>query len=673
MKNNFLKRMGERFKRKSKRFIIAGSIASVAAILVVAGITINYLYFEKTYEYPVSPVRLKSAFSFVFLGHKPAFYYLDMEKNGKDYRLRKGDIFDVTYRDEFVVKDISTDVIFGRGVTLDVEGVGGQDDFRVMLRGIDLVDKIIMTHGKSMETATVDSGSITVKYRDEIIASLPMRVVIMPQDWLRYAKNTENQLTQIEYLKRAIAMNKNDTGVRKMLAAIYHRSGMIDKAIAQYNSVLALNPDDTAALTELLKCYISTKENSKAIKTGMKLLKLNPRDAAAFANIAYTYSNTGAWEKAIVNYKEALRLKPDDIPVRFKLGEAYEKTKDLKNAIEQYRLILTKAGETEHVKIALAGAYLKAGNYDDSIRLYKGIIAKEPRNAAAYANLGLAYSGKGQWKEEVENYKKAISLNPKDIVVRFNLAVAYEKRNQNKEASQEYHIVLKMNPGDPEAFARLADIEFKNKRYSESVKLYEKIAKSSPRKAFIYANLGFAYGELKKLKQSSENYEKAIKYGIKDLQIHYNLAYTYDKLGRKKEAIQEYEKYASSHPTMDILDILADYYMKEKRYENAIRIYKKMTALNPKRASAYSSLGYVYSLKNDIDREIEYYKISLRYDAEDDNVYLNLGAAYEKKGMYGDALKAYSSAYELNPDSGIAAKKIPALKIKILQQKYRES
>jgi len=84
------------------------------------------------HNYPVSFMRLKNTFSFVFLGGKPGFYYLDVEKNGKDYRLRKGDAFDVSYRDEFVVKEIATDVFSGRGVTVHVDGLHGEDHFRVM-------------------------------------------------------------------------------------------------------------------------------------------------------------------------------------------------------------------------------------------------------------------------------------------------------------------------------------------------------------------------------------------------------------------------------------------------------------------------------------------------------------------------------------------------------------
>ena len=447
MESSFIRRKWESLTRPGKGLLIAGIAGFGATMLVLAWIIATYAFAEKMHKYPVSLMRLKNTFSFVFLGGKPDFYYLDVEKNGKDYRLRKGDVLDISYRDEFVVKDIATDVFSGRDVTVQVDGLAGTEHFRVMLRGIDLVDKVIMAHGRGVRDEAADAGSIAVKYNGEVIASIPMRVVIMPQDWLRYAKNSENQQAQIEYLKRAIDMNKNDVGVRKMLAAIYEQAGITDKAIAQYNDILSLKPDDAGALAGLLKCYIKTRDYDKAIKTGMRLLKINPRDASAFANVAYAYGNTGAWGKAVTNYKESLQLNPDDTLVRFRLGEAYERANDLKNAVEQYKIILTKARETEQVKIALAGAYLRTGNYDESIRLYKEIVAKQPRNASAYANLGLAYGGKGQWKEEIENYKKAISLNPKDPVVHYNLASAYEKRNQDQEASREYQAVLKINPG----------------------------------------------------------------------------------------------------------------------------------------------------------------------------------------------------------------------------------
>lgn len=661
-------------KPRRKRGVAPGIIVLIALVLFTSGVMANYFWPEEVRDLYFIASRLKNTFSFIFLGHPPQFYYLEIEKNGKDSRLTKSEAFVVSYRDEFVIKDISTDALFSSKISADVEGIGRENDFKVLLKGIDLVDKVIMTGKGAQGDTAVPDYRINVKYDNKIIAAIPLQVNITPQDWLRYARSTENQRVQIEYLKRAIAMNKEDTGVRKMLAGLYLRQGETGEAITQYRDILTLKPDDLTTLTELSKCYMKEKEYNMVIKTCRDVIRKNngPEDASAFANMAFAYSQLGDWRKAVVNYRESLRLNPNDLLVRYKLGEAYEKTGKINEAAGEYRFILTKSPDMNYAMIALADLSLKIGNYDEAIKWYKEIIRRQPRNASAFANIGLAYGGKGLLKEEIESYQRAIALNLKEPVVHFNLAAAYEKGKRNQEATAEYQKFLKMIPGDPDALERIADIDFNGKRYDQAIRYYEKIVKNSKRKADIYANLGFAYGELKRYRQSCENYEKAIRYGNKDPHLHYNLAFTYDKLGRKKEAISEYEKFAASRPTVDVLNILSGYYIEEKLYDNAIRIYKKMINLTPRKADVYSNLGYVYGLTGDVNKEIEYYKTAIRYDREDDATYLNLGAAYEKKGMYQEALTAYTRTYELNPASGKAARKIPQIRIKMLQQKYQE-
>jgi pentatricopeptide repeat protein len=132
-----------------------------------------------------------------------------------------------------------------------------------------------------------------------------------------------------------------------------------------------------------------------------------------------------------------------------------------------------------------------------------------------------------------------------------------------------------------------------------------------------------------------------------------------------------YEKLAATNPTPDILNILADAYMKEKSYDKAIRVYRKLVELNPKKASNYSSLAFAYGMKGDLDRQIEYYRLALKYDPEDAETHANLGAAYEKKGLYAEALKAYTTSYELNPEATQVGRKIPQMKIRIMQQKQK--
>jgi len=62
----------------------------------------------------------------------------------------------------------------------------------------------------------------------------------------------------------------------------------------------------------------------------------------------------------------------------------------------------------------------------------------------------------------------------------------------------------------------------------------------------------------------------------------------------------------------------------------------------------------------------------LKYDSDDAEIYDNLGEAYEKKGLYVQALESYRKAYALNPESPMASERIPRLKIKLLQEKNQK-
>jgi tetratricopeptide (TPR) repeat protein len=616
--------------------------------------------------------RMKNTFSFAVLRNQPHFYALMGEKNGQDLRLTAKDTVELTYRDEFVIKKIESDAFFERGITVDVDGLGRRNVMKQLIRGIELVDRVIGQNQAVRETQPYTNITMNIRYNDQVIAVLPIRVRITPQDWLRYARSSDNRKHQIEYLRRAAGMNREDVSVRKMLAALYLKESMTDEAIDLYQQVIHLKPSDSSALRELSLCYLHKRDSANAIRVATQAIKADPTDAAALAALAMAYGLSGNWKQAVANYRESHKLAPNDAVVQFKLGEAYERIGNVAQAMEEYRSVLAKKPDLPSAMIALADASLKAGNYDESIRWYREIIRRQPSNAAAYANIGLAYGGRNLRREEIENYRSALKLNPHDTITRFNLAVAYEKENQDQNAQEEYLQVLKQRPGDLDAASRLANIYFNHKRYDQAIRIYERIVKGSPKKASIYANLGFAYGELKKYKSSAENYEKALSSGNKDPQVRYNLAATYDKLKRTNQSINAYEKLAAVQPTVEILNILAQHYVSEKHYEKAIQTYRKLINLEPRKATHYINLGQIYGLMGDVDKEIIAYKSALKKDAEDDGAHLNLGVAYEKKALYQEALEAYSRAYELNPDLENAARRIARLKIRIIEQKHKD-
>jgi len=232
--------------------------------------------------------------------------------------------------------------------------------------------------------------------------------------------------------------------------------------------------------------------------------------------------------------------------------------------------------------------------------------------------------------------------------------------------------VLTARPDNADALNRLSNIYFQEKRYRDAVVFFNKLKKSSPKNAAVYAHTGFAYGELKQYKEASWNYAKAIELGSKDTQVRYNLATVFRKMGREKDAIREYEKVAAVSPSIEVLTILGDYYVRTRNYDGAIKTYKKLTGMEGGKAAGYSGLGRVSELKGQTDQAIENYRTALQHGKKDEQTYLQLAKAYEKKGKSREALEAYTSAYNINPDSGEAADGIRRMKVSEIQKKLKE-
>lgn len=76
-------------------------------------------------------------------------------------------------------------------------------------------------------------GQIRVAYGGKLLATMPVRIRIMPQDWLRYAKASDNRNKRIAYLKRAAAANPQDLVLRRTLGEIYRHAGCFSEAITR--------------------------------------------------------------------------------------------------------------------------------------------------------------------------------------------------------------------------------------------------------------------------------------------------------------------------------------------------------------------------------------------------------------------------------------------------------
>ena len=399
-----IQRLDEREEKKKRRIPIERIL--IFSVILIAAFAFLYYFYPRTIRtFSDQVLRVKNTFCYYVLKEKPHFYYLEMEKNGKNIRVAANEMLELTYRDEFVVKSVVSDDLLGKYTTVIVEGLSkGDNDIGVLLRGVDLVNKIMKSGSMPQDSTAITDYKIRVNYQNEMIATVGLKIEIMPQDWLRFAKDSGNIKEQIEYLKKAIALNKQDIGVRQILAGIYLRQGRLDDAISQYKDILEIKPDDTTALAELAKCYIKKDEFDRAIEVSKKMVKISPQEAEVYISLGLALAGKGLWDKAIENYREAVRLEPENYPLRFKLGEAYTKKKMTSLAIEQYKYVAehSKEKEKDAALIALGDVYLNSKNMIRPLSIIRKLSKinpiRPPRTPILLRLMPAAVKGRKNWK-----------------------------------------------------------------------------------------------------------------------------------------------------------------------------------------------------------------------------------------------------------------------------------
>ncbi|MCX7877194.1 MAG: tetratricopeptide repeat protein [Ignavibacteria bacterium] len=145
------------------------------------------------------------------------------------------------------------------------------------------------------------------------------------------------------------------------------------------------------------------------------------------------------------------------------------------------------------------------------------------------------------------------------------------------------------------------------------------------------------------------------------------IAYRLQMQGKYEEAIKNYNLSIQLHPTAEAHTFLGWAYSFLGDYEKAIEECRKAIEIDPEYGNPYNDIGsYLIELGNP-DEAITWLELALkagRYDSVH-YAHLNLGRAYELKGLWFEALEEYKKVIEIKPDYELAKKLYYALQGKL--------
>lgn len=378
----------------------------------------------------------------------------------------------------------------------------------------------------------------------------------------------------------------------------YIQRGQIDKAIEEYEKVLRIDPKDYKLRQKLGDLYLRKGKKNEAINQ--------------YLNVADVYIKDGFYLKAIAIYRQILRTDPSKLDIYEKLADLYKKQGLIVDAVAQLR--------------SLAEIYEKQKNLSEAISTWEKIISFDPDNILYRGKIVEFYLKQGLASRAAEKLQQSID---------------YLK---SKNRVEDVERLLSHFPGiveeDKELSLKIAYSLYESGKYKDAIDKLDSLIKQNSKNPDLYSLKGYCYFNLGNTSLSRSCFESAIKLNPNHIEAKKGLAKVFSKekdfislivvieeiftilkaekaYDNLKNILDSYYPYLPEEEKIlklyielakewnnhslhiEYLKKLGKLYTKNKRYEEADKVYKEILALDTYEESA---------IKYFEEREIENHK-----------------------------------------------------------------
>ena len=474
----------------------------------------------------------------------------------------------------------------------------------------------------------------------------------------------------------------NNLEAHKLLGRIYLRSlgdmqsgsnsgtnSVLKLAIEQYEQIVKIEPQNVDDHLLLGRLYRLNNDLQKAETEFKTAVKLQPDSEEAVTTLAYLYNEEGDTTRAV----QTLSSVPDagrSAKMYSALGYTYEQQKQYKEAINAYRRAIELDRDNLDAIRGLAENLMNDGQTDAALEQYKIIADANPEDAQTYLHMAEIYRKSGKFDLALENLKKAESMVQDSIEVPYNMAAVYQAQGRFDEAAQTLQDLLKKtekpdnsyNQGERNNRAvfleRLGTVYRDQGKYPEAVDVFRKmVALGDDNAVRGYQQIIDAYREAKQWPQATAAAKEAVQKLPNDRGLQMVYAAQLADTGQPDKALAEVQALLKGKPEdRDVYITLAQMNTRLKRWDDAQHALDKAEQLSTKpddKEYVYFLRGSSYERQKKYEQAEEMFRKVLASDPQNSMTLNYLGYMLADRGVKLDeALGLIKKAVELEPSNG---------------------
>ncbi|MEO8658141.1 MAG: tetratricopeptide repeat protein [Bryobacteraceae bacterium] len=260
----------------------------------------------------------------------------------------------------------------------------------------------------------------------------------------------------IEVYRKALK-GAPDPRLRRNLALAYYKSGALDAAIAEIQTLRVATPDDVSLTFLLADCHLRLGQFQKVIEL------LTPLEAAGRESKAVAYLlgmallRSGDLERSKA-YLERIQKGGDTAEARFVDAMVKFMGGDYPAAVQGFAKAIELNPDVPSLQSYYGQALLLTGDPDGAALAFRKELARDPNEFESNLKLGSILQFRKQLTEALPYLEQARRLRPPSLEAQNAVAKTYLALNRWEEARAAYERLLAAAPQFGEARGALADV-----------------------------------------------------------------------------------------------------------------------------------------------------------------------------------------------------------------------
>ena len=329
----------------------------------------------------------------------------------------------------------------------------------------------------------------------------------------------------------------------------------------------------------------------------------------------------------------------------------------------------TEAGSAVPHELYLAGMkdlerWDKASSLDSAEQRFQRSVQADPKFALGFSALAEVYWARyrldhdSHWIEEAEkNCRRAAELNQQLPAVYATLARIHNGRGQYNLALEEIQRAESIAPRDPEVMLTKAAILGNMGQDDKAEALYKTAAALRPQNWDGFYEAGAFYYRKGRSHEAAEKFAAALQITPDNALVHATLGGVLQLTQEYREAEEHLKRSIELQPSYAAYTNLSAFYLRRRRWEEAVSTTRKALSINASDWKAWSNLGLAYEWLNRTDeadeaRRKEQSRLEelLKVRGDDPEILAELGLVYSRQHLRGRALSLIQAALARSGD-----------------------